>query len=163
MNQLTQHSIDAGTDLSSHMGSMNMNKGGGFASNLSYLLIGGSIGATLALLFAPKAGTELRTDLANAAQKGYDNSLDMAQKLMDQSRDLYGNLKAKADQMTGGAASRLEGQVMDKVSDVVGSTGMNTGLANDLPNGGGELLEGLSDTDNSGRDKGSAHGTNTGF
>lgn len=162
MNQLTQHSIDAGTDLSSHMGSMNMNKGGGIGSNLSYLLIGGSIGATLALLFAPKAGTELRTDLANAAQKGYDNSLDMAQKLMDQSRDLYGNLKAKADQMTGGAASRLEGQVMDKVSNVVSDTGMNTGLANDLPNGGGELLEGLSDTD-SGRDKGSARGTNTGF
>jgi gas vesicle protein len=163
MNQLTQHSIDAGTDLSSNMGNMNMDKGGGFASNLSYLLIGGGIGATLALLFAPKAGTELRTDIANAAQKGYDGTLDMAQKMMDQSRDLYTNLKAKADEMTGGAASRLEGQVMDKVSDVVSSTGMNTGLANDLPNGGGELLEGLSDTDNSGRDKGSAHGTNTGF
>src|SRR4051794_29544646 len=137
MNQLTQHSIDSGTDLSSNMNSMNMNKGGGLGSNLSYLLIGGGIGATLALLFAPKPGAELRGDLANVAQKGYDNSLDMAQKLMDQSRDLYSNLKTKADQMTGGAASRLEGQVMDKVSDVVSSSGMNTGLANDLPNGGG--------------------------
>ena len=65
--------------------------------------------------------------------------------------------------MTGGAASRLEGQVMDKTSDVLSSTGMNTGLANDLPNGGGELLEGLSNTDDGGRDKGSARGTNTGF
>jgi len=163
MNQLTQHSIDSGSELPMNMGSLNMNKGGGFASNLSYLLIGGGIGGTLALLFAPKPGAELRGDIATAAQKGYDNSLDMAQKMMDQSRDLYTNLKAKADQVTGGAASRLEGQVMDKVSDVVSSTGMNTGLANDLPNGGGELLEGLSDSDSSGRDKGSARGSNTGF
>ena len=96
MNQLSQHSIDAGTDhISSHMGNMNMNKGRGLGSNLSYLLIGGSIGATFALLFPPKPGVELRGDLANAAQKGYDNSLDMAQKLMDQSCDLYGNLNQR--------------------------------------------------------------------
>ncbi|MFL6375084.1 MAG: YtxH domain-containing protein, partial [Pyrinomonadaceae bacterium] len=137
MNQLTQHSIDSGADLSSRLPSMKMSKtSSGIGSNLSYLLIGGGIGATLALLFAPKSGTELRTDVVNAAQKGYDSSLDMAQKLMDQSRDLYGTLKDKADQMTGGAASRLEGQVMDTVSNVASSTGMNTGLTNDLPNGG---------------------------
>jgi len=65
--------------------------------------------------------------------------------------------------LSGGAASRREGQVMDKVSDVVSSSGMNTGLANDLPNGGGELLEGLSDSGDGGREKGSARGTNTGF
>ena len=163
MNQLTQHSIDSGTELPSHMASMNMNKGGGFASNLSYLLIGGGIGATLALLFAPKSGAELRGDIADAAQRGYDSTLDMAQKVMDQSRDLYGNLKAKADQMTGGAATRLENKVMDTVSDVASSTGMNTGAANDLPNGGGELLEGLSDTGTGGREHGSARGSNTGF
>lgn len=163
MNQLTQHSIDAGNDLSSHMGNMNMSKGGGFSSNFSYLLIGGGIGATLALLFAPKPGVELRGDIAEAAQKGYDGTLDMAQKLMDQSRDLYGNLKSKADQMTGGAASRLEGQVLDTMSGVASNTGMNTGLANDLPNGGGELLEGFSDKGAGGRDQGTAKGTNTGF
>jgi len=150
MNQLTQHSIDAGNKLQPPMGNMNMNTGGGMTSNLTYLLIGGGIGATLALLFAPKPGAELRGDIAQAAQKSYDGTLDMAQKLMDQSRDLYGNLKAKADDMTGGAASRLEDKFMDKVSD----------LSSALPNGGGEILEGLTD---GGRDKGSAHGTNTGF
>lgn len=153
MNQLTQHSIDSGSSLPSNIGATNMNKGGGVGSNLGYLMIGGGIGAALALLFAPKPGAELRGDIANAAQKSYDSTLDMAHKMMDQSRDLYTNLRAKADQMTGGAASRLEDQVMNKASDY-------------MPNGGGELLEGLTDTADGidgGRDLGSARGTNTGF
>ena len=158
MNQLTQHSIDSGTDLASNLSSVSVARQGSKGANLGYLLIGGGIGATLALLFAPKAGSEFRTDISTAAQKGYDSSLDMAQKLMDQSKDLYSTLKDKADQVTNGAASKLEGQVMDKVGSM-GLSGTNTG-GSDLPNGGGELLEGLSD---GGRDKGSAQGTNTGF
>ena len=149
MNQLSQHSIDSGSQLP-YTPQVN-SKGSSMGGNLSYLLVGGGIGAALALLFAPKAGSELRADLSSAAQKGYDSTLDMAQKMMDQSRDLYTNLKDKADQMTGGAASRFEDKVIDKVSDY-------------MPNGGGELLEGLTDTgDTSGRDMGSAKGTNTGF
>ena len=35
------------------------------ATKLTYLLIGGGIGAVIALLFAPKSGTELRGDIAN--------------------------------------------------------------------------------------------------
>jgi gas vesicle protein len=146
MNQLTQHSIDAGASAPQNF----TNKAASAGTNLSYLLIGGGIGAALALLFAPKPGAELRGDIATAAQKGYDNTLEMAQKMMDQSRDLYGNLKARADDMTGGAATKLEGKVMDTVSDY-------------MPNGGGEILEGLTDTADGGRDKGSAQGTNTGF
>jgi gas vesicle protein len=163
MNQLTQHSIDSGMEMP--MSSMTNTSSGGKGSNLTYLLIGGGIGAALALLFAPKAGSELRTDLAGAAQKGYDTSLDMAQKMMDQSRDLYTNLKDKADQMTGGAATRIEGQVVDKVSSMKSNImdTMANNTATDLPNGGGELLEGLSDTGAGGRDQGSAKGSNTGF
>ena len=153
MNQLTQHSIDAGSERASNIAKPIMNKAGAMSSRLSYLLIGGGIGAAIALLFAPKAGSEFRGDIANVAQKGYDNSLDMAQKMMDQSRDLYGSLKDKADNMTGGAASRLEDKVLNTASNA----------ATDLPNGGGELLEGLSDTVDGGRDKGSAQGSNTGF
>src|SRR5882724_2044376 len=142
MNTLTQHSIDSGVERSAHhMG--DMNKGGSLSSNLSYLLIGGGIGAGLALLFAPKAGSELRGDISDYAHRGYDGTLDMAHKMMDQSRDLYTSLKDKADQFTGGAASRLEDKVMDKVSD--------------LSNGGSELLEGITD---GGREQGSARGTN---
>jgi|KBSMisStandDraft_5_1062788.scaffolds.fasta_scaffold198718_2 gas vesicle protein len=159
MNQLTQHSIDAGTDFASNLSNVSVARQASKGANLGYLLIGGSIGAALALLFAPKAGSEFRTDLSAAAQKGYDSSLDMAQKLMDQSKDLYSTLKDKADQVTGGAASRLEEQVMDKAGSMGLTGSSNTGNA-DLPNGGGEILEGLSD---GGRDQGSAQGSNTGF
>jgi len=85
----------------------------------------------------------------------------MAQKMMDQSRDLYSTLKDKADQMTVGAASRFGGQAKDNVTNIGDTEGFGGG-SNDLPNGGGELLEGLGDSDG-GRDKGSARGTNTGF
>ncbi|MCU0240070.1 MAG: YtxH domain-containing protein [Pyrinomonadaceae bacterium] len=34
------------------------------STKLTYLLIGGGIGAILALLFAPKSGQELREDIA---------------------------------------------------------------------------------------------------
>lgn len=172
MNQLTQHSIDSGAEMGSGLRSVSVRKAGSTGANLGYLLIGGGIGATLALLFAPKSGSELRTDLSQAAQKGYDSSLDMAQKVMDQSKDLYSTLKDKADQVTGGAASRLEGQVMEKAGSMglTGNAGSSSDLSHggsgmsssnsDLPNGGGEILEGLSD---GGRDQGSAAGRNTGF
>lgn len=39
-----------------------------------YLLIGGGIGAILALLFAPTSGKQLRSDIADVIQKGLDRS-----------------------------------------------------------------------------------------
>ena len=42
------------------------------SNKLTYLLIGGGIGAVLALLFAPKSGQELRGDIADATRKGID-------------------------------------------------------------------------------------------
>jgi len=98
--------------------------GGGMGSNLMYLLIGGGIGATLALLFAPKAGSELRQDISSAAQRGYDETLEIAGKVKDQSSQLYGSIKDRADQIYGYAAEKLnlEGaatprQVIDNVVD----------------------------------------------
>ena len=94
--------------------------GGGMGSNLMYLLIGGGIGATLALLFAPKAGSELRQDIGNAANRGYDGTLELAGKLKEQSGHLYDALKDRADQVYGFAADKLNlegstpGQLADK-------------------------------------------------
>ena len=39
------------------------------STKLTYLLIGGGIGAIIALLFAPKSGVELRGDIADADRK----------------------------------------------------------------------------------------------
>jgi gas vesicle protein len=57
--------------------------GDNISTRLTYLLIGGGIGAILALLFAPKSGHELRGDIADATRKGIDRSREAAQQLGD--------------------------------------------------------------------------------
>jgi gas vesicle protein len=156
MNQMTQASIDRATDAPIHgLSATNKGNGGSWSSSLSYLLIGGGIGAGLALLFAPKSGSELRGDISTAAQLGLDRTRDLTGKVVDQSKDIYSNLKDKADQYTGGLASKVESNVLD--------------MAGKLPNGDGELLEGLSDGAMSdtgttgGKEKGSGKSSSTGF
>src|SRR5258708_33352690 len=48
------------------------NQGSSAAEKLTFLLIGGGIGATLALLFAPKTGRELRGAIADYTKRGMD-------------------------------------------------------------------------------------------
>ena len=57
--------------------------GESISTRLTYLLIGGGIGAILALLFAPKSGQELRGDIADATRKGIDRSREAAQQIGD--------------------------------------------------------------------------------
>ena len=59
------------------------------SNKLTYLLIGGGIGAILALLFAPKSGQELRGDIADATRKGIDRSREAAQQLGDRAGEFY--------------------------------------------------------------------------
>ena len=96
--------MDTNTDFNEFEKTTN---GGGIGSNLMYLLIGGGIGATLALLFAPKSGAALRQDISGVAQRGYDETLELAARLKDQSSHLYDVIKDKTDQIYGFAAERL--------------------------------------------------------
>lgn len=50
----------------------------GATTKLTYLLIGGGIGAILALLFAPKSGEELREDIADVTRKGIEKGKEAA-------------------------------------------------------------------------------------
>ena len=59
------------------------------SNKLTFLLIGGGIGAVLALLFAPKSGHELRGDIADATRKGIDRSREAAQQLGDRAGEYY--------------------------------------------------------------------------
>jgi gas vesicle protein len=52
---------------------------------LMFLMIGGGIGAALALLFAPKSGRELRSDIAGMAETGYDETIAAANRLKETS------------------------------------------------------------------------------
>ena len=59
------------------------------ATKLTYLLVGGGIGAVLALLFAPKSGEELRGDIADATRKGIEKSKETATQLQEKAGEYY--------------------------------------------------------------------------
>ncbi|MCU1291031.1 MAG: hypothetical protein JWN60_3260 [Acidobacteria bacterium] len=58
-------------------------------TKLTYLLVGGGIGAVLALLFAPKSGTELRGDIADVTRKGIEKSKETAALVGERAGDYY--------------------------------------------------------------------------
>src|SRR5918912_2294656 len=84
--------------------------GSDISTRLTYLLIGGGIGAILALLFAPKSGQELRGDIADATRKGIDRSREAAQQLGDRAGEYY--------EATRGRAAELYSQAAERVSEV---------------------------------------------
>jgi gas vesicle protein len=73
------------------------------STRLTYLLIGGGIGAIIALLFAPKPGSELRGDIADVTRKGIDKSREAASFVGDKAGDYYGVVRDKATDLVGGA------------------------------------------------------------
>ncbi len=66
------------------------------ATKLTYLLVGGGIGAILALLFAPKSGEELRGDIADATRKGLEKSKEAAAQLQEKAGEYYEVSRDKA-------------------------------------------------------------------
>ncbi len=77
------------------------------STRLTYLLIGGGIGAILALLFAPKSGQELRGDIADATRKGIDKSREAAQQLGDRAGEYYEATRTRAGELYSQAAERV--------------------------------------------------------
>ena len=66
------------------------------STKLTFLLIGGGIGAILALLFAPKSGEELREDIADATRKGIEKGKETAGQLQDAAEEYYEVTREKA-------------------------------------------------------------------
>ena len=58
-------------------------------------LVGGIVGAAAGLLLAPKAGRELRGDVAHQAVNIKDKSFELSQQLKDQSTHLVDKVKSK--------------------------------------------------------------------
>jgi gas vesicle protein len=69
------------------------------SSNLLYLLVGGGIGATLALLFAPKPGVELRQDASDAVKQGLETANKTVSQLKDTAGDYYQKAQDKASEI----------------------------------------------------------------
>ena len=81
--------------------------GDNISTRLTYLLIGGGIGAVLALLFAPKSGEELRGDIADATRKGIDRSREAAQQLGDRAGEYYESTRERASELYTQAAEKV--------------------------------------------------------
>jgi gas vesicle protein len=79
------------------------------STRLTYLLIGGGIGAVLALLFAPKSGQELRGDIADATRKGIDKSREAAQQLGDRAGEYYEQTRERASEIYSQASEKASG------------------------------------------------------
>jgi gas vesicle protein len=99
-------------------------EGSSAAEKLTFLLIGGGIGATLALLFAPKSGRELRGDIADYTKRGVDAAGEQARVIGDRASELYGTASSKAAEVYGTAASKASevyGTAAGKVSEAYGT------------------------------------------
>ena len=81
--------------------------GDSISTRLTYLLIGGGIGAILALLFAPKSGQELRGDIADATRKGIDRSREAAQQFGDRAGEYYEATRTRAGELYSQAAEKV--------------------------------------------------------
>ena len=95
--------------------------GDNISTRLTYLLIGGGIGAVIALLFAPKSGHELRGDLADATRKGIDRSREAAQQLGDRAGTYYEAGRERAAEYYTQATDRASGlytQATDRASEL---------------------------------------------
>ena len=81
--------------------------GDSISTRLTYLLIGGGIGAIIALLFAPKSGQELRGDIADATRKGIDRSREAAQQLGERAGEYYESTREKAAELYSTASEKV--------------------------------------------------------
>ena len=98
------------------------------AEKLTFLLIGAGIGATLALLFAPKSGRELRDDIADYTRKGLDAAGEGARVFGERATEAYGTASGRVADAYGtarervsdayGAARQRVAQGADAVGDV---------------------------------------------
>ncbi len=96
--------------------------GDSISTRLTYLLIGGGIGAVIALLFAPKSGQELRGDIADATRKGIDKSREAAQQLGDRAGEYYEATRERASEYYNQASERASGlysEAAGRVGEVV--------------------------------------------
>ncbi len=92
----------------------------GATTKLTYLLIGGGIGALLALLFAPKSGHELRGDIADVTRKGVEKGKETAALVGEKAGDYYEVTREKAGEIYSTAQTKA-GDLYSTAQDTAGA------------------------------------------
>ena len=72
-------------------------------TQLTCFAIGATLGAVVALLFAPKSGRELREDLADATRKGVDRARETGSQLSARAGEVYESAASRAGELAAGA------------------------------------------------------------
>ena len=90
-------------------------------TKLTYLLIGGGIGAVLALLFAPKSGQELREDIADVTRKGIEKGREAAAVVGERAGEYYEVTRERAGELYQTAQERA-GEFTEKAKEAVAAT-----------------------------------------
>ena len=132
-SQTEERKQNTSQDLAPYTGTWGMEEttSGSTSTKLLYFLIGGGIGAVTALMFAPKAGAELRHDISEITRTGFDETKDLAQNVRGHSAEIYNTAKEKA--------GRIRGVASQKLSRSQGTAGGNmTGEQGTAP---GEVLQ----------------------
>lgn len=91
------------------------------STKLTYLLIGGGIGAVIALLFAPKSGVELRGDIADATRKGIEKGKETASHLQERAGEYYEVGRERASEYIHTAQEKA-GEFAEKARTAAAST-----------------------------------------
>ncbi|HXG67859.1 MAG TPA: YtxH domain-containing protein [Blastocatellia bacterium] len=90
---------------------------GSATEKLIFLLVGAGLGATLALLFAPKAGRELRGDIADYTKRGVDAANERARQLGSRAGELYEAGRGRVTDAYGNVRERVS-HGAEAVSDI---------------------------------------------
>lgn len=93
----------------------------GVSTKLTFLLVGGGIGAILALLFAPKSGHELRGDIADVTRKGLDKTKETATLVGERAGEYYEVTRERAGELYSTAQEKA-GELTDKAKEAATRT-----------------------------------------
>ncbi len=96
------------------------------STKLTYLLVGGGIGAILALLFAPKSGHELRGDIADVTRKGVEKGKETAALVGERAGEYYEVTRDKAGELYSTAtdkAGEVYATAQEKAGELAGKAG----------------------------------------
>ena len=98
-----------------------------FGTQLTCFAIGATVGAVVALLFAPKSGRELRQDVADATRKGVDRARETGSQLSTRAGEYYETASTRAGELATSARDAVS-----RRGELVGSA-IELGRITELP------------------------------